>query len=321
MSRLSRWIQSDAGLQDGAALRFLLGKAIHGSRQSVLLHVLTAAGAIALVLIIADRFFPVNGTASAKVLGGLYAFTVIGQAVVSAGAYAQTVHMIGGQRRRQTWDQLRATAGGTLAAMRAAWAATVYYRLSGVLGVLVYAPRIVLLALLLWDLTAFRGEYLTMIAGGHSPALPPFFELPLLGAFIAAAFILPISALGLEAAVGLLFSTYARSRQTAGLIQIGLTIGRAIWAGLAVLAMRDLMGALEATQAIDGTTGLMTLLANGAAGDWGLTWLHAGTVDMLWANIPYSGYIGVALLGVVMAHSGLTLAILHWAARRAQRLE
>ncbi len=321
MFRLRRWIQSDAGLNDEAALRFVLGKSGRTNWQSALTHILAASAMITFMIVFAERFFPPQGTVSAKILGALYGFTIAGQAVVSAAAFSLTVHMIGGQRRRRTWDQLRATAGGTLAALRAAWAATVYYRLSGLLGMLVYAPRVLLLGLLLWDLTAFRGEYLTMIAGGHAPALPPFFELPLLGAFIAAAFIVPLSALGLETAVGLLFSTFARSRQTASLLQFGLTIVRVLWAVIAVSLMSDLLNTVKTSQLTSETNGVLIMLVNGAAGDWGLSGLHAETVDSLWANIPYSAYVGAGLLGVVLIHSSLTVIVLRWAARRAQRLE
>lgn len=321
MSRIRRWIQSDAGLNDDAALRFVLGKAGRTTWQSALIHILAASAMITFMIVFAERFFPPQGTVSAKIFGALYGFTVAGQAIVSAAAFALTVHMIGGHRRRRTWDPLRATAGGTLAALRAAWAAAVYYRLSGLLGMLVYAPRVLLLGLLLWDLTAFRGEYLTMIAGGHTPALPPFFELPLLGAFIAAAFIIPLSALGLEAAVGLLCSTFARSRQTASLLQIGLTVVRVLWAVIAVSLMSDLVNTIKTSQVSSDMNGTLIMLVNGAAGDWGLSGLHAETVDGLWANIPYSAYIGVGLLGVVLIHSSLTVILLRWAARRAQRLE
>ncbi len=321
MSRFTRWILDDAGLSDSAPLRYLLGKSVRSSWQTAALQVLLAAVYIVVLVVAADRILPVDGTLSAKVSAALYLPTVLGQLLVSAAAFALTLHTIHNQRRRQTWDTLRATAGGTMAAMRAAWAAAVYYRLSGMLGVIVYAPRLVLLALLLWDLTAFRGDYLIQIAGGHQPVIPPLLELPLMGAFIASAFLLPISAVGLEAAVGLLFSTFARTRQTAGLIQIVLTVARALWSLIPVLLLGDLMAAAARGDTPGALGGWLAMLAGGASGDWGLSMMHAATVDTLWAAVPYSAYIGVALLGVVMLHSGLTVLILRWAARRAQRLD
>ena len=236
-------------------------------------------------------------------------------------AFGFTIATVHNLRRKQTWDSLRATAGGSTAAMRAAWAATVYYRLSGMLGVLVYAPRLVLLGFLLWDLTAFRGDYLSLIAGGHQPAITPPLEIPLLGAFVAAAFLLPLSAIGLETAVGLLFSTFARSRQTASLIQIVLTIARVCWSLATVFLFTGLTTAPINGQPMTEGLSLLTLLANGAAGDWGLGMMHTATIDTIWANVPSSAYIGIALLGVVLLHSGLTAVILRWAARRAQAID
>lgn len=321
MSRLQRWIQHDAGLQDGAPLRFVLGKAMYTSRRNVVMHVLVAIGYIALLLVLAEALQMTTGTLSAKVYQSLYLPTILAQGFVSAAAFAFTLHMVGTQRRNQIWDQLRTAAGGTREAMRATWAATVYYRLSGLFGVLIYAPRLVLLGLLLYDLTAFRGEYLTMIAGGHTPELLPLFELPLFAAFIAAAFLLPLSAVGLEAAVGLLFSTFVKSRQTTGLLQVLLTAARFAWAGVSVILLRDLLAALAENQPLEPLNTFVTLLVGSAAGDWGLTSLHAATIDTLWANIPYAAFAGVLLLGVVLLHSGLTVLILRWAAERAQSNE
>lgn len=320
-SRFTRWVLADAGLSDFAPLRYLLGSSAKASWRSAVLHVLMAVAFIALPIVAGNGLLLVDGSLSDKVSAALYLPTVGGQAIVSAAAFAFTLHVVHSQRRKQTWDTLRATAGGTMAAMHAAWAAAVYYRLSGLLGVVVFAPRIVLLALLLWDFTAFRGDYLFQIAGGHRPAIPPLLELPLMGAFVAAAFLLPISAVGLEAAVGLLFSTFARSRQTASLIQITLTVCRVLWSVLAVRLLGDLLriaGDGESANALDGW---LTMLLGGAAGDWGFGMLHAAAVDRLWAAVPYAAYVGVALLGVVMFHSALTAIILRWAARRAQRID
>ena len=167
-----------------------------------------------------------------------------------------------------------------------------------------------LFGFLLWDLTAFRGDYLTLIAGGHQSSITPPLEILLLGAFVAAAFLLPLSALGLEAAVGLLLSTFARSRQTASLIQIVLTVARVCWPVVPVFLFTSLTSFIVNGQPVPDVRTLLALLANGAAGDWGLGMMHTATVDTIWANVPYSAYIGLALLGMVMLHSGLTALIL-----------
>ena len=320
MSRITQWIVTDAGLNDAGPLRYLLGKSGRSTRRSFLLHLLLAIVYIGLLIAGAVGLNLAQGSPSAIVYTALYLPSVLAQALVSAAAFGLTIHTVHTLRRKQTWDSLRATAGGSAAAMRAAWAAAVYYRLSGMLGVLVYAPRLVLLGFLMWDLTAFRGDYLTLIAGGHQPAINPPFEILLYGAYIAAAFLLPLSAVGLEAAVGLLFSTFARNRQTASLIQIVLTAARIGWSLASVFLFTSLTAAVVIGP-VAGPSPLFALLASGAAGDWGLGMIHAATVDSIWASVPYSAYTGVALLGVVLVHSGLTTMILRWAARRAQAID
>jgi hypothetical protein len=321
MKRLSRWIREDAGLRDDAPLRFLLGTQRQPPWQAMVAKVLLAVAYIVILFLVSVWVAPATVTASARFSTALYVPTVFAQTLVSAGVFALTLHTIHAQRRKQTWDTLRATAGGATAALRAAWAATVYYRLRSIIGILIYVPRIVLLALLLWDLTAFRGDYLIQIAGGHQPVIPPLLELPLMGAFIAAAFVLPISGLGLEAAVGLLFATLIRSRQTAALVQIALTIGRGLWALVPVIWLGDVLAQASTGSIADPVAGWFAMLLGAAAGDWGLSALHASAIDHLWAAVPYAAYIGIALLGIALLQSGLTVIILRWAARCGQNLD
>lgn len=321
MSRITQWVIADAGLNDASPLRYLLGKSGHTSRRSLAVHILLAITYIAVLILGAVALNVAQGSPSSIVNTALYVPTVMAQALVSAAAFGLTIHTVHHLRRKQSWDSLRATAGGSAAAMRAAWAATVYYRLSGLFGVLVYAPRLVMLGFLLWDLTAFRGDYLTLIAGGHQPPFTPPLEIVLFGAFVAAAFLLPLSSIGVEAAVGLLFSTFAHSRQTASLIQIMLTAGRFVWGVAPVLMVSTIISGAPAGIEIDPVGAWFQLLLNGATGDWGISALHAATVDTVWSSVPYSAYIGVALLGVVLLHSGLTALVLRWAARRAQAID
>lgn len=321
MSRMTQWIMADAGLNDEGPLRYVLGKSGQTTRRRILVHVLLAVVYIGVLIAGASALNLASGSPSAVVNTALYVPTVLAQILISAAALAFTIHTVHNLRRKQTWDSLRATAGGSSAAIRAAWAATVYYRLSGALGVLVYAPRLVLLGFLLWDLTAFRGDYLTLIAGGHTPAIMPPLEILLLGAFVAAAFLLPLSAIGFDAAVGLLFSTFARSRQTASLIQIVLTITRVLW-GLLPVAMFNSNVLLAPDLASTGSEYMGGLiLATHTAGDWGLSMLNIGTVDKIWSGVNSSAFIGIALLGMVLLYSALTVLILRWTARRAQNID
>lgn len=319
MSRITRWIVADAGLTDAGSLRYVLGKSEQATGRRLLRHILLAIVYISVLIFGAVTINPSQDGASADVYDALYASTVITQFLVSAVAFGLTVHTVHTLRRKQTWDSLRATAGGSAAAIRAAWAATVYYRLSGLLGVLVYAPRIVLLGFLLWDLTAFNGDYLTLIAGGHQPSIAPPFEILLLGAYIAAAFLLPLSAVGLEAAVGLLFSTFARSRQTATLIQIVLTAGRFLWSVIPAAYLSEHLS--QALGLVDPGALRTSFLASSIAGDWGMSSMNISNIDTIWSNVGSSAFFGAVFLGVVLLQSGLTVLILRWAARRAQTID
>lgn len=319
MSRITQWIAADAGLNDAGPLRYMLGKSGRMTRRSLVMHILAAVAYIGILITGAAALGIASGTPSAIAYTGLYVPTIAAQFVVSAMAFGLTIHTVHNLRRKQTWDAMRATAGGSAAAMRAAWAATVYYRLSGLLGVLVYAPRLVLLGFLLWDLTAFRGDYLTLIAGGHRPIIAPPFDILLFGAYIAAAFLLPLSAIGLEAAVGLLFSTFARSRQTASLIQIILTSGRFLWAVIPAAYLIEQMSV--SLQLTEPAFLRASFLASSIAGDWSLSSMNISNIDKIWSDVHSSAYYGVILLGVVLLQSALTALILRWAARRAQNID
>ncbi|NOG50358.1 MAG: hypothetical protein HND48_13705 [Chloroflexi bacterium] len=82
--------------------------------------------------------------------------------------------------------------------MRCAWAHIVYHRASRLLMVLTHAPRVFLFALLLYDLTSFRGDYLAQVIGVHNPSIPAALDV-LMGLIVTAAFVLPFTAIGLEA--------------------------------------------------------------------------------------------------------------------------
>lgn len=319
MSKITQWIVADAGLNDVSPLRFMIGNTKYASRRGLVINSLSAIAFIGiLILLTLIDSTPQRGP-SAVIYSALYVPTLFMQVVISATVFATTLHFIHNVRSKKTWDSLRATAGGSSTAMRAAWAGIVYFRLRGPLAIFVYAPRLVLLGFLLWDLTAFRGDYLTLIAGGHQPAITPPLEIPLLGAFIAAAFLLPLSALGLEAAVGLFFATFARSRTSATLIQIVLTAGRFLWGLLpALLLSRQLNLLPELPRPI---VLRLSFLANGVTGDWGLSSLNISNIDKIWSNIDHSAAFGLVLLGVVLLQSGLTMLILRWAARRAQYID
>lgn len=320
-NRLVRWMLADARLNDEAALR-LFGPAPHGPRPAgLLLYTLLATVLITGVMVVGHAAGIRGQTLSAQAFASLYHPVIIGQAIVSAVVITLGLHIIPALRRRGTWDHIRATSGGSRAGVRAAWAHIVYHRASRLLMVLTYAPRVFLFALLLYDLPSFRGDYLAQVIGVHNPSIPAALDVPLMGLIVTAAFVLPFTAIGLEAAFALLLSTFFRSRQTIGMVQTGLILARAAWAAAPVLILGEMVVRAGTGDTISALGGWTAGFASTVLGDWGLSGLHAAELDRLWRLIPFAALIPALAVVAAVAQSALTILVLHWTARRAQRLD
>lgn len=243
------------------------------------------------------------------------------QVVMRLLTLAMTVGTIGEEKRRQTWDNLRTTSEGAELAMRARWSAVVFYRMRPMLYIVTIA-RIVLIGALLYDLTAFSGDYLNNLTVSITPQLDLPISVLMVALMMTASLLLPITGVGLDAAVGLTVSTVANQRMYIVMAQITLTAVRvAIVAGLLLLITEfrsDVIGIDSATD-----IGLWLLIFGFAAmGDWGLSLLHLGFFGAeVWATVPYSIFIGLALLVFVFVQTILTDMLLMFAVRRAERNE
>ena len=320
LRRLSRWLLPDWAQPDQLALRVVWGHSPRPTWRSLAWHVLAASVLLTGVFVWAELFTSMSGNLTLQVFNSLYFAVFIGQAMASGWIFSYSLYVISRQRQRGTWDLLRATAGGTRQVIRAAWAVTTFYRISGWLGIAVYAPRLVLLAFVTYDLMAFRGESLIQMAGTADPSMPWFVGVVGFALMLTAAFVLPLTALGLEAAVGLLFSTFIASHSVGRLWQLVLTFTRYLWGFGALLWLTDMAYAVSLGP-VDPLSAWGALLVGGSVGDWGIGLLHVEAVDAFWRAIPYSIFIGVALVGVALLHLLLTELLLAWAARRAQRLD
>jgi hypothetical protein len=237
------------------------------------------------------------------------------QFVLIAAAFSLTIGKVAREVRRQNWDNLRATPDGADLSMRARWAA-VFYRLRGLLGV-VLVLRVLLLAGLLWDLTAFQGRYLDLLISGITPEIGLVAAVPLLALMMTASLLLPITSVGLNAAFGLLLSTMVRQRTYATLVQIlYLLLRMALSLGLLWAAAQFLGGGLLTGSNLGAW---LLITASAALGDWGLALLSLSLFAEVWAKVPYGILIGAALLGVALLQSALADQLLRWAVRRAQR--
>ncbi len=237
------------------------------------------------------------------------------QILLQITALGLTVNMITEQKRRQSWDNLRATEGGAGLALRARWA-SVYYRLRPLIAVIILV-RLGLIIAVLIDLTAFQGHYIDLLMNGVTPNLPPLVAALLLAFLMTAALLIPLTGTGLLAAIGLLISVNVQQRVYSVMLQLIVILVR-------LLVVAGLI--LGATQFINGDWQISDLGAwlvmggFGAFGDWGLKFLHLGFYSEVWATVPYSIFFGVLLLVFALLQSAITEWLLTLAIRRAERI-
>lgn len=243
--------------------------------------------------------------------------TVLVQVVLSISALVYTSSAISAEKRRQNWDNVRATRSGAGLTLRAQWSAAVFYRLSGLLTA-VFLVRLLCIGLLVYDLTAFRGEYLNYLIGAVTPEVPIALGVLLLALTMTASFILPLTALGLDAALGLLLSTFLTQRVFVVMGQVILGVARLMLSvGLIALMVTATDPMINSTTALRGAA----MLGMGAFGDLGLRYLHLAYLGELWATVPYAVFAGAALLVIAFIQALLTDGILTLAVRRAERRE
>lgn len=197
---------------------------------------------------------------------------------------------IGDDRRRHTWDSVRATELGTAIALRARWL-SVLYRLRG-LFLLTIGARIVLVGGVLIQLTSHRGAMLDAMLLNAVPVLPTIAGVLLLAAIITGAMLLPVTAAGFDAALGLLIAAAIPSRTFGAIVQLLAVAARvALTVGVTLAALAWLTGGLMLPEPVAwGVFGLFS-----TSGDLGLYLLNLPQAGSLWALLPYSIFFGVLL--------------------------
>ncbi|MCA9915634.1 MAG: hypothetical protein KC496_19905, partial [Anaerolineae bacterium] len=133
------------------------------------------------------------------------------QVLLRVAALVMGVNAVDEERRRQTWELLRATERGTLNVLRVRWYSILWIRLRPLL-VAIWAGRAILLLALLVDVASLQGALLQNLYGQQ-----PFGSVAViasLAAQITAFFLLPFTAAGVDVALGLLLSISVRNRAT-----------------------------------------------------------------------------------------------------------
>ncbi|MCU0480912.1 MAG: hypothetical protein MUE54_06835 [Anaerolineae bacterium] len=248
------------------------------------------------------------------------------QVGLSITALLPIVNFVSTEKAKQTWDAIRTTHHGTNFIIRARWATTVFYRLRPVMLVL-WLARLVLIGALLYDLTAFGGEYLSSLSANITPKLPQWGVLMLVVMGITASLLMPMTGVGINAALGLWLSTWVQKRLYVAMIQIFLVMLQTLLAGGFVILFLSLRDEQLANQLLSPnspsyipTWGVWILLLGFSLfADWGVIFLYLGLyAGTLWAKIPYGIFLGAGALAMVLVQAFITDRLLAWTVHRAE---
>jgi len=303
---------------DDPTMRYLLGAERRQTRRS-------AAGQfiVALLLIVAAWFvigaisFNDGASLSEQALALLILPAIVVQSVLSASVFVISAGAIASEKRRGTWTDLRATSEGVGLVLRAHWGTTVFYRLRGLM-LFVYALRLVMIGLLLYDLTSFRGEYLYHLTARVVPDVSVEIGGLLLVLTVTAGLVLPLATWGFDAALGLLVATFVQQRVFLSLTRIVVGTMRLMISLVALVSGVTVLNGLNSD--LEGFSWFLAL-AYGAIGDMGFAYLNGPTLSGLWQNVEYAILIGGVMLIIALVLASLTDLMLRWTMHRAQRIE
>lgn len=239
---------------------------------------------------------------------------LIVQVLMRIMAVTLTSNTVSNEMRRQHWDSLRSTPFGAELTMRARWAA-VFYRLRGLLGIVLLA-RVILLIVMLRDLTAYNGRHLDLLTMSVTPEVSLVVAVLLLSFLMTAALLLPLTGVGFDGSIGLLISAAVQQRTYSGLIQIVYIVVRIALAAALVLAAAHF---LNGQIVLGDPAAWLLMFLSAAIGDWGLAFLYLGSYGEVWATVPYGIFLGLALVVFALLQAAVADQLLVIAVRRAQK--
>lgn len=228
----------------------------------------------------------------------LYPSTLIIQTLLILAAFYLASTGITRARNNRTWDDLRVTEIGIKRFIQVQWTMT-FYRLRYIIAYILIV-RIMLLMGVLYDITAFRGEFLANYTLSSEPSLDLFPGLLALICFMTAAFILPFVSLGLEAALGLMLSSRLASRTWRGIFLLSYILFRFLICVALVFTF-----ILQSQTQFSG----FLLVPYGLFVDFGLSFMQIDVAGNLWLSVPYSIFIGLIWL-ILGAFLSISIEIL-----------
>lgn len=235
------------------------------------------------------------------------------QVIFQVAAFSLGMSAVGAERRRQTWDNLRATERGTEISLQTRFPA-IFSQLFG-FAAFIALGRILLLGAILYEVTSFQGDYLNLLSARSNPTVSMELGMILLGAFMTAFVLLPITAAAFNIALGLFLSAWLRNRVSSAIVQM-LIIGlRFLSAGLLFYwAWQFAYGGIE----LDAVAALVLLAVSAAFGDWGLLLSQLSLAGEFWRTVPFSILIGFGLLLWLMVQVILIKTFVKLAVRAAE---
>ena len=250
----------------------------------------------------------------------LYFPLLVAQLLTLIWALLLTSSMLPHEKQRGTWEPLKITSHGAEMAMRARWAA-VFYQLRWAL-LLLLVPRLLFTGQMLVDLTDYHGRHLDLYMMGITPELPVEAGVLMLAAFVTAALLQLLVAVGLNSAIGLLISTVFRSQQMAFLVQVLALLAQIVVFGLAIVAGLSVLDQNPGFAQQTGQSAFerwLSLLLMAGIGDHGLRLMDLRTFLETWPDISYGVFLGFGVLVLMGVQAVFTNGVLEWAARRAAR--
>jgi hypothetical protein len=246
-----------------------------------------------------------------SILAGVFWPVLLLQIIASVVAHALTVNTVNDHIRRQTWEQIRASQRGVELTLRLQWM-HVFYRLRRILIVLA-AVRLMLVLSILRDLGIMRFEF---FVSGAIPHMPLMVSVLLLAVGLAASILLPLTGIGLDAAVGLCVSTIFRHRVYTAIAQVVLAAVRFMVVAVLIVGIAQFS---RGEWTLSGGVAFLLILAFAGVGDWGLLLLNLDFLTEMWAAIPYGVFLGLAVLVFAFVQALLTDRILSFTIYRADR--
>jgi hypothetical protein len=247
----------------------------------------------------------------------LYFPTLFLQVLLSMLVLGISAGAVSAERRRQTWDNLRATEGGARLTLHTRWIA-MFYRLRGLVG-LIIALRVVLVIAALYELTSHRGDYLELITSNVIPEMPAWAAVMLMAAQITAVILLPITQTLFEIATGLLLAVAVRNATFSAVVQMVLVILKGVFVVGLLWATTKMLS--DTVLALDPNLAWLIAAAFTTLGDQGLLIMQLGMGYELSRLIPYAVLLGLVLFVFTLIQITLADLLIAYAVRRAERTE